>query len=68
MADNPYSWAILTIIGLFFICKFLYKIIQENEKIKAKRMRQADEYFSESAIDKRNALIYNKFMKGGRKP
>ena len=32
MADNPISWCILTIICLYLICRFLYRVIKESDK------------------------------------
>ena len=66
-ADSPFAWAMLTIVGLFYIGKFLYKIVQVYEEAKTLRQKEADEYFSESAIDKRNAMMYNRFMNGGKR-
>ena len=62
MADNPVSWFFLTIIGIYFICRFLKKIIDENERIKAEREKACQEIFFENSIDKSNTMAYNRFI------
>lgn len=32
MADNPISWFILAALGLYFICRFLWAAIKENNE------------------------------------
>jgi len=32
MADNPVSWLLLTIFGIYFICRFLWAAIKENNQ------------------------------------
>jgi len=67
MADNPVSWFFLTVIGIYFICRFLKQIINENERIKAEREKACQEIFLENNIDKSNIMAYNKYInKGGR--
>ena len=62
MADNPVSWFFLTVIGIYFICRFLKKIIDENECIKSKREKACQEIFLENPIDKKNIIAYNRFI------
>ena len=62
MADNPVSWFFLTIIGIYFICRFIKKIIGENECIKSEREKVCQEIFLETPIDKRNIIAYNRFI------
>ena len=62
MADNPISWFFLTVIGIYFICRFLKKIIGENEYIKSEREKVCQEIFLENPIDKRNIMAYNRFI------
>ena len=62
MADNPVSWFFLTVIGIYFIYRFLKKIIDENERIKAEREKVCQEIFLENSIDKRNIMAYNRFI------
>ena len=67
MADNPVSWFFLAVIGIYFICHFLKRIIDENERIKAEREKACQEIFFENSIDKSNIKAYNKYInKGGR--
>ena len=47
-ADNPASWLFITLIGLYFIGRFLYKIICEEIRIKEERERAVNEYFNET--------------------
>ena len=61
MADNPISWFFLMAIGIYFICRFLKKIINENERIKSEREKACQEIFFENPIDKRNIIAYNRF-------
>lgn len=60
MADNPVSWLLLMLIGLFFIVRFLLALIREAEAIKAEREKACQEIFLESPIDKRNISVYNR--------
>lgn len=62
MADNPVSWFFLTVIGIYFICRFLKKIIDENECIKSEREKACQEIFLENPIDKKNIIAYNRFI------
>ena len=62
MPDNPVSWFFLTVIGIYFICRFLKKIIDENEYIKSEREKACQEIFFENPIDKTNAMAYNRFI------
>lgn len=62
MADNPVSWFFLTAIGIYFICRFLKKIIGKNEYIKLEREKVCQEIFLENPIDKRNIMAYNRFI------
>lgn len=67
MADNPVSWFFLAVIGIYFICRFLKRIIDENERIKVEREKACQEIFFENSIDKSNIKAYNKYInKGGR--
>lgn len=66
MADNPISWLILTIVCLYLIGRFLWKVIQENEHIKAEREKICNEIFLENSIDKRNIACYNRYINKGR--
>lgn len=66
MADNPFSWLILVIVCLYLIGRFLWKVIQENEHIKAEREKICNEIFLENSIDKRNIACYNRYINKGR--
>ena len=67
MADNPVSWFFLTVIGIYFICRFFKQVVNENERIKAEREKACQEIFLENSIDKSNIMAYNKYInKGGR--
>ena len=66
MADNPFSWLILTIVCLYLIGRLLWKVIQENEHIKAEREKICNEIFLENSIDKRNIACYNRYINKGR--
>ena len=60
MADNPISWFILMLLGLFFVAHFLLSIIREAEARRLEREREAQEIFLESPLDKRNIIAYNR--------
>lgn len=63
MADNPVSWFFLTAIGLYFLYRFLKKIIDESERIKAeKENAYQEELFLQNSIDKSNIMAYNRFI------
>jgi hypothetical protein len=62
MADNPFSWLILMVVCLYLIGRFLWKVIQENERIKAEREKICNEIFLENSIDKRNIACYNRYI------
>lgn len=63
MADNPISWFFLTVIGIYFICCFLKKIINKNGYIKSERKEKiCQEIFLENSIDKSNIMAYNRFI------
>ena len=63
-ADNPISWLILTIIGLYYIYRFLRKLYFEVEERRKERERYNDnEIFLESNLDKRNIAVYNRYNK-----
>ena len=62
MADNPVSWFFLTIIGIYFICRFLKKVINESERLKEEREKACQEIFFENPLDKTNAMAYNRFI------
>ena len=62
MTDNPVSWFFLAVIGIYFICRFLKKIINENERLKAEREKACQEIFFENSLDKTNAMVYNRFI------
>ena len=67
MADNPVSWFFLAAIGIYFICRFLKRVINENECVKAEKEKTCQEIFLENSIDKSNIMAYNKYInKGGR--
>ena len=61
MADNPVSWFFLTVIGIYFICRFFKKVISESERLKAEREKACQEIFFENHLDKTNAMAYNRF-------
>jgi hypothetical protein len=65
MADNPASWLFITLLGLYLIARFLYKVICEEIRIKEERERVVNEYFNETPLDKRNIMVYNEYMKRG---
>lgn len=67
MADNPISWLILAIVCLYLIGRFLWKVIQENERIKAEREKICNEIFLENSVDKRNIACYNRYINKERK-
>ena len=67
MADNPISWLILTIVCLYLIGRFLWRVIQENEHIKAEREKICNEIFLENSIDKRNIACYNRYINNSDK-
>lgn len=62
MTDNPISWLILVIVCLYLIGRFFWKVIQENERIKAEREKICNEIFLENSIDKRNIACYNRYI------
>ena len=67
MADNPVSWFLLMIIGLYFIYRFLRKAFLEHEECRKERERYVDQLFLENNIDKSNIKAYNRYIhKGGR--
>ena len=67
MADNPVSWFILMVIGLYFVYRFLRTVCLEYEK----RYKEREDYvnqeiFLQNTIDKSNIMAYNKYInKGG---
>jgi len=63
MADNPISWFILMLLGLFFVARFLLNIVREAEARRLEREREAQEIFLENPLDKRNAIAYNRSIK-----
>lgn len=64
MADNPISWLFLTLIGLYFIFRFLRSLYIEAEK---RRIEREQEIFFENTIDKSNIAAYNRYInKGGK--
>lgn len=66
MADNPVSWFLLMIIGLYFIYRFLRKAFFEYEECRKERERYVDQLFLENSIDKSNIKAYNRYInKGG---
>lgn len=67
MTDNPISWAMLCVVGLVYICHFLWKIIQEAERIKKEREKICNEIFLENSIDKRNIACYNRYINNSDK-
>ena len=61
-ADNPISWLILTIAGLYFIYRFLRKLYLEMEERRIEKERYTNnEIFLESNLDKRNIAVYNRY-------
>lgn len=66
MADNPFSWAILCVLGFYFMYRFFSAVIAEKERI-SKEIEKEREIFLENPIDKRNAMCYNKYNKNERK-
>lgn len=62
-ADNPASWFILMCIGLYFIARFLHKIMMKELRLKAERERASNEFFKETALDKRNIVSYNNHIR-----
>ena len=63
MADNPVSWFFLTVIGFYFLYRFLKKIIDESERIKAEKEKAyQEELFLQNSIDKSNIMAYNRFI------
>lgn len=62
MADNPVSWFFLTVIGIYFVCRFFKKVIDEKERLQAEREKACQEIFFENTLDKTNAMAYNKYM------
>ena len=65
MADNPVSWFLLMIFGLYFAFRFLRAVVREQERQRAERERACQEFFNETPLDKRNILMYNSRMKDG---
>ena len=63
MADNPVSWFILMCLGLYFICRFILRVIKEDARLKNERERACQEFFMETPLDKRNVLMYNSYIK-----
>lgn len=61
MADDPVSWFFLTVIGIYFICRFFKKVINESKRLKAEREKACQEIFFENPLDKTNAMAYNRF-------
>ena len=64
MADNPVSWFFLMVIGIYFICRFFKKVINEKERLQAEREKACQEIFFENPIDKSNTIAYNRFING----
>ena len=62
MADNPVSWFFLMVIGIYLICHFFKKVINEKERIQAEREKACQEIFFENPIDKKNIIAYNRFI------
>lgn len=62
-ADNPVSWFVLMCLGLFFIFRFIRRVIIEDARRKAERERACQEFFLETPLDKRNILMYNSYIK-----
>lgn len=67
MADNPISWLFLTIIGLYFVFRFLRSLYIESEKRRIERERGSQEIFFENTIDKSNVAAYNRYINTERK-
>lgn len=63
MIDNPISWFILCIAGLYLIYRFIWSAIQENEYLKEERKKATERLFSNKALDKYETLWYNKSSK-----
>lgn len=61
-ADNPISWLFLTIIGLYFVFRFLRSLYIEAEKRRIERERRSQEIFFENTIDKSNIAAYNRYI------
>ena len=61
-ADNPISWLFLTIIGLYFVFRFLRSLYIEAEKRRMERERGSQEIFFENTIDKSNVAAYNRYI------
>ena len=62
LADNPISWFLLMLLGLYGVYRFLRKVYEESERLRAEREKGVQEIFLESPIDKRNAVWYNKYI------
>ena len=67
MADNPVSWFFLMVIGLYFVYRFLRAVYLEYEERRKEREYYVNqEIFLQNAIDKSNAMAYNRYInKGG---
>lgn len=66
-ADNPISWFILTIIGLYYVYRFLRKLYFEMEERRLERERyDKNEIFLKNNLDKRNIAAYNRYNNGRR--
>ena len=62
LADNPISWFILMLLGLYGVYRFLRKVYEESERLRTEREQAVQEIFLENPIDKRNAVWYNKYI------
>lgn len=62
MADNPASWLLLAMFGIYFIMRFLIHIVNEYERVQAERQRESQEFFLKNPLDKSNAQAYNRYI------
>ena len=66
MADNPISWFILMVIGLYFVYRFLRAVCLEYEKrYKEREYYVNQEIFLQNTIDKSNTIAYNRYINEG---
>lgn len=62
VADNPISWALLTIFGIYFIARFLVYTANEYARVQTERQRESQEFFLKNPLDKSNAQAYNRYI------
>lgn len=66
MADNPFSWFLLTVCAFYYVYKFLRSSYEEAEKRRLERERYTNNelIFEDDKRNQKMAESYNRYLKG----